>query len=250
MPKLHELLAVERDMKAQAEKCRTDLAETFKKKEHHFTAKITQFKPYGEGEAEKIEEQLDLQTTVPKELKWVSEFIIKAMDVSYQVAEANTTARADVVLEDDTVLLKDMPTSALLELEKRMEELRLFVAAIPTLDPVKGFRPDPDRGTDVFKARDIVTVRTRKVTKFQSVAKATDKHPEQIKEVVEDTPTGDIVKMEWSGMLTVAVKGDMLNKVEVLARAVKKARARANEVDIPKTGIKIGATLINYVFGL
>lgn len=250
MPKLHELLAIERDLKAQAEKCRTDLALTFQKKEHHFTARIVSFKPYGEGEAEKVEEQLDLQTTVPDELKWVSEFIIKALDVSYQVAEANTTARADVVLEDGTVLLKDMPTSGLLDLEKRMEELRIFVATIPTLDPVKGFRPDPDKGAAVFKAREVAVVRTKKVTKFHSVAKATDKHPEQIKEVVEDTPIGDIVKLEWSGMVTVAVKGEMLNKVEILARAVKRARSRANDVELPKAGVKIGATLINYVFGL
>ena len=87
---------------------------------------------------------MSIQTTVQKELGWIKGHMAKALDASFQVAEANTKARADVVLEDDagTVLLKDVPATALLELEKRAVEIQQLVASIPTLDPAKGFTPD------------------------------------------------------------------------------------------------------------
>ncbi len=250
MPKLHELLAIDGSLKAQADKTRTDLMGTFEKKAHHFTEKIVSFKPGEEGAPTVVESQLDLQTTVPKELKWIAEFLIKSLDVSYQVAEANTRARADVNFEDGTTILSQLPATSLLELEKRAKELHDFVAAIPTLDPAKGFRADPERGADIFKAREERKTRTKKINRPLTLAPATDKHPAQVQLVTEDVPVGDIVTLEWSGLITVAAKGDMLNRVEMLTRAFKKARSRANEAEIGKSDKKIGADIINYIFGL
>ena len=250
MPKLHELLAVDGNLKAQADKTRTELMGTFKNKTHHFSEKTVSYKPYGENEPAVTESQLDIQTTVPKELKWVSEFIIKSLDVSYQVAEANTIARADVVLEDGTVLLSQVPATSLLELEKRAKELHDFVSAIPTLDPAKGFKLDPDKGEGIYRAREDKKTRTKKMLKVLTLAAATDKHPAQAKEYTEDVPVGDITTLEWSGLITTAAKGDMIARVEEFARAVKKARSRANEVEISKNDKKIGADIIKYVFGI
>jgi predicted nucleotide-binding protein len=168
MPKLHELLAVEKNLKSQADKTRLELSATFGKKTHHFTQKVVTFRPIQENVPPVTEEQLDLQTTVPREIKWVSSFIVKSLDASYQVDEGNTQARADVVLEDGTVLLEAVPTTGLLRLEHRLKELHDFVVAIPTLDPAKGFRPDESVGTDVFKARDDVRPRTKKTLKYKS----------------------------------------------------------------------------------
>ncbi len=251
MPKLHELLAVDGNLKAQADKTRTDLMGTFEKKTHLFTEKIVSYRPYDESAGPAVvESQLDIQTTVPRELKWISEFLIKSLDVSYQVAEANTIARSDVVLEDGSTFLSQIPASSLLELEKRCKELHDFVSAIPTLDPARGFRLDPEKGKDIFKARDNRNTRTKKVNKVLTLAPATEKHPAQVQVVVEDTPVGDITTLEWSGLITTAAKGEMLGRVETLTRAVKKARSRANETEISKTDKKIGADIINYVFGL
>lgn len=250
MAKLHELLAVDRNLKGQAEKTRTELMTTFEKKTHLFSEKTVSYTPYGEGGQTVVEGQLDIQTTVAKELKWISEFLVKALDVSYQVAEANTIARADVILEDGTTLLSQVPATALLELEKRAKELHDFVVSIPTLDPAKGFRLDVDRGIGIFKARDDRKVRTKKTNKVLTLAPATDKHPANVQVVVEDVPVGDIVTLEWSGLITTAAKGDMLSRVEDLTRAVKKARARANDTEVSQKDQKIGANVVNYVFGL
>jgi Asp-tRNA(Asn)/Glu-tRNA(Gln) amidotransferase C subunit len=251
MPKLHELLAVDGSLKAQADKTRTELMGTFQKKGHLFTERTQSFRPYDEKLQPVVEDQLDLQTTVIKELKWVSEFMARSLDVSYQVAEANTVARADVVMEDGTILLSQVPATSLLELEKRAKELHDFVNAIPTLDPAKGFRLDTERASEgVYKAREDRKTRTKKVSKPLVLAPGNEKHPAQVQLVTEDVPTGEITVLEWSGLITTAAKGDMLSRVEDFARAVKKARSRANEVDIPKNEIKIGPKIVNYVFGL
>lgn len=250
MPKLHELLAVDGNVKAQADKTRSELMSTFKSKSHLFTEKLVSFKPFAEDQIPAVESQLDLQTTVPKELKWISEFMIRALDVANQVAEANTVARADVVMEDGTLLLSGVPATSLLELEKRAKELHDFVEAIPTLDPAKGFRPDPERGTDIYQAREANVTRTKKIQRPLQLAPATDKHAAQVQLITEDVPTGLISTMEWSGLITTAAKGDMLSRVEALARAVKKARSRANETDVPKLETTVGAKIIGYVFAL
>ena len=49
MSKLHELLAVEGDLRTQAESCRKDLQNTFEKKQHHFSKKLVVFKSKEEG---------------------------------------------------------------------------------------------------------------------------------------------------------------------------------------------------------
>lgn len=249
--KLHELLAVDGNLKQQAEKTRADLMGTFEKKTHLFTEKTVSYKPFEETSPTVVESQLDIQTTVPKELKWIAPFLIKSLDVSYLVAEANTVARADVVLDDGTVMLSQVPATSLLELEKRCKELHDFVAAIPTLDPAKGFRADAEKGAGIFKAREDRKTRTKKTNKILTLAPPTDKHPAQVQVVVEDVPVGDITTLEWSGLITTATKGDMLERVESLTRAVKKARSRANDIEVAKDDSrKIGAQVINYVFGL
>jgi hypothetical protein len=247
MPKLHELLAVEGKLKGQADKTRTDLKKTLETKRHLFSEKIVTFAPLAEGEHEVTEEQLDLTTTVPQELRWLAGIIAPALDASYQVAVGNTVAKADVEV-NGTKLLKDVPATALLELEKRVTELHQFVNAIPVLDPAKGFREDKARGADVFVAREDAKKRTAKKQRPMVLYEATKEHPAQVQVVSEDVPVGTVTTREWSGLITSAVKGTMIERVELLGRAVKQARSRANEVVVDVAANKIGQTVLDYVF--
>ena len=248
MAKLHELLAVESNLRGQAEACRADLKNTFEKKVNHFAERVVTYKPKKEGEPEKQETQLSLQTTIAKELAWIGEKVSKAIDMAHQVDIANTEAKADVVLESGDVLLKDVPATSLLQLEKRIREVQELVGAIPTLDPSKGFSADPSRGEGIFRARDDERLKTQKEFSFVVMVPPTDKHPAQVKELMNDVVVGTVVMQEWSSLITVSAKGDMLDRVEELMRAIKKARARANEVEIDTRQDKIGAVLVNYVF--
>ncbi len=246
---LHELLAIESSQRGQADKCRSGLADTFDKKRHLFGSKVVVFLPNAEGQPPETTVESTVQTTVTAELKWLSDHIVKALDVSYQVAVANTVASADIVLEDGSTLATGVPATALLELEKRAAEIKALAEAIPTIDPAKGFQLDPSHALrGVYKARDIQKTRTAKVKEVLTLVPATDKHPAQCQVYDKDVPTGKVQEQEWSSLITPADKADLINRVEVLARAIRKARSRANNVTVDSNRT-IGAALLGYVFG-
>lgn len=246
MPKLHELLAVEGQLKGQSEATRKDLEATFKKKTHLFEKKLVTFVSSEENSTAVTEAQSDIQSTVPKELKWIAGIMGKQMDVSYNVADADTIARADVILDSGVVLLKNVPTTALLELEKRCAEIQSLIDVAPTLDPAKGFATDADQGANIYKARPVNKTRTKKVPKVITLAPATDKHPAQAQLLSEDVPVGTVTEQEWSAMLTPAIKAELLGRVEEVKRAVKTARSRANDTVLVSLG-NVAAPIFTYI---
>lgn len=245
--KLHELLAVQGNLEGQSKKVIGDLTQTFHKKRHHFEEKKVVFTPNAEGEQAVTESQSDIQTTVTKELDWVTAHLTKSLNAAYQVAEANTQARADIVLDNGTVVAAGVPATALLELEKRVSEITDLLKNVPTLDPAKGFQPDPARGEGYFQARAVTKGRTKKVNKPIVLYDATDKHPAQTQMVSEDVEVGKIQEQEWSSLLTPARKSELINKAEILGRAVRQARSRANEQEVDKTK-KIADSLLGVIF--
>lgn len=246
---MHELLAVEGQMKGQAEKVRKELANTFEKKHHLFGEAVQYFRPTVEGQGEaRVEAQSSLQSTVFDELRWIAALWAKALDTSYAVAEGNMAARADVLLDDGSTFAKGVPATALLELEKRATEVQQLVAAIPTLDPAKGFEPDPSRKPGIYKARTVTKTRTVKTQVPIVLLQPTKEHPGKAELVPRDEPIGLIEFTEWSGMITPATKAAMLERAEEIARAIKKARSRANNTDVAKPPT-IGDALLSFVFG-
>ncbi len=247
--KLHELLAVKDNVTLQAAKLIKDLTGTFKGKKHLFEEKRKVFKSNEEGVPDKVEEQSDIQTSVTQEIHWLKGHLAKSLDVSYQVDLCNMDARADVVLEDGTILLKAVPATMLLHLERhRIPEWRDLVLSIATLDPAKGFRPDSDRGPGYFRARDVEKVREKKDREVIRLAPATKEHAEQAVLVDVQKPVGTILEQEWSALLTPAKKSEVMEQIEDLFRAVAKARAKANEHSIDTADKKIGATLLDFAF--
>ena len=244
--KLHELLAVNQNLRGQAESCRTDLQNTFEKKTTHFAKKRIVFKPVGEGLEDKVEQDQERQTSVADELKWITEKIAKSIDCGHSIDIANTYAKADITFDDGTVLISDMPATSLLQLEHRLAELQTFVNAIPTLDPAKGFQLDPTQGEGIYKAIDVEKPRTEKKFDFVIMVQPTDKHPAQVKELSIDKVVGHTLTQEWSALITVAEKGRMLDRLENLTRAVKRARSRANDIEVAPSAI--GEKLLNFVF--
>lgn len=244
--KLFELLVIEGQLKNQAQATRTELKNTFDKKRHLFEEKHKVFAPVEEGAPMVVEEQSDIQSTVLSELKWIADIWTKALDTSYQVAEGNTQARADVVMDDGSVLLSNVPATALLELEKRAAEIQELLTSVPTLDPAKGFTVDAQRGINIFRAREIVKTRTRKVQKGITLYPATPEHPAQTQMISVDEPSGRITEQEWSGLITPAKKSELISRAEELRRAVKAALHRANAVEMSNLPT-CGATIFNFI---
>jgi hypothetical protein len=248
MAKLHEILAVDANLKGQAQKCRTELQSTFEKKRHLFTQKLVTFTPLAEGVPAETREQSDIQSTVKKEVTWLSNIVTKAIDAAYAIDIANTTAKADIVLEDGTVIAKDVPATALLQLEKRVKEVSEFVHSIPTLDPAKGFEMDSTREAGIYKAREVLKPSTQKIQEPLVLAPATDKHPAQVQLVSKDVKIGTVQELEWSSLITPALKAELLERSESLFRAVTQARSRANDTEIDTTTYKIGKKMLEFVF--
>ena len=248
--KLFELLVIEPQLKTQAETTRADLKNTFEKKRHHFEEKRKTFQSSEDsGAAPVVEEQSDIQTNVRDELAWLAGIWAKSLDTTLQIAAGNAWAKADIVLDDGSVLMPEVPATALLALEKRLGDIHQLILTIPTLDPAKGFTPDPDRGRNIYKAREVRKTRTRKIQEVITLAQATPEHPAQAQLVPVDKPIGHLIEQEWSGLITPAAKGEMIERVEELRRAFKAALHRANANVVQDPPPVIGKMLFDRILG-
>jgi hypothetical protein len=248
MTKLHELLAVDGNLDGQATKTTQELVKTFESKRHLFEEKLVTFTAKGEGENPVTEARSDIQTTVAQEVSWITAIIAKSIDASHHIDLANTMAKADVVTETGETVLTGVPATSLLQLEKRLKAIHDLAVAIPTLDPAKGFQQDAQKPKGYFKARETTKTRTKKIQRPLELSPATDKHPAQVQLITEDVAVGTILEQEWSSMITPAVKADIIDRCDILIRAVKKARAKANEQEVDVTSAKIGKKLLDFVF--
>ncbi len=240
-PLLHEILAVEQEVKAKAERARNQLIETFRSKQTHFTGIRRTFRPFsvdeksGESGGERLEAETRLAKTVHEELTAVLREVGQAVDLGFQLDEANTRARADIVV-DGEVLIADVPATFLLQLERRLKEVRAVFKEAPTYDPVRLWSVDPSADKKhVLRAEPVTTIRKQRSRKYNVMVEATKEHPAQVDVVEVDEPVGEIRSYEWTGMLSVGKKSALLEQVDRLLSAVKQARSRANTVEVDRT---------------
>ncbi|MGC4120756.1 MAG: hypothetical protein QM765_40495 [Myxococcales bacterium] len=251
-PKLYELLAVEPEKKANAERARSQTIEAFRSNQAHFTGMKRTFKPFmvdeakGEVAGERVENETNLVKTVIEELERTLAATADAFDVSLQIDEANMVARADLTV-DGVLLAESVPATYLLQLEKRLRELRVMFKEIPTFDPVRTWHEDPGAPKkNVLRAEPVVTIRKQRTRKYNVMHEATKEHPAQIDIVEVDDPVGEIRSYDWSGMISPGRKAALLDQVDRLIEAVKTARARANTVEIDP-GKKLAAKVFEHI---
>lgn len=247
--RLFEYIVTRDQLKGQLRTLFADLRGTFEKKRHLFEEKRKTVTLNEEGAQPIVEEQQDIQSNVIDELRWFGSHWIRTVDSIRQVEEGNTSARADIILDDGTVLVTNIPATALLDLSNRTDELLELFKHIPTLDPAKAFKLDEQRGGGIFKARDVTKDRTKKIEEIVVPVPATKEHPAQMMKLVKDVVVGTILEQEWSGMITPAMKAEILSRVEEIRRAVKSALQRANAVELPVEPV-VGATLYSYALGV
>lgn len=235
MGKLHELLAVEPDLKGAAEKILAETINTFSKKSGHFQAQTRRYQPFEDGGENFPDENQEMVTTVPKKLEWTQKVVAKYLDAVAQKEVSNTTASAVVEIDGKPLIETPLPATLLLALEGRLKQLREVYNAIPTLDPGEQWAWDDK--TRTYEAPPSKSFRTKKVMKNHVKAPATDKHPAQVEVYTEDVQVGSWTARKWSGALTPSEKADLLERVDDLIQAVKRARQRANDCEAAKVGI-------------
>lgn len=195
--------------------------------------KETAVKRHFDAENERLDktEQTEMATTVPARINWFMGHMSKFLDVQVQKDLTNQKSKADIILDDGTIIAKDVPATTLLMLETKLgNDLRGIFEAVPTLDAGTVWNFDASQG--LWATGPTKTFVTKKTMKAVTLAPATDKHPAQVKEVVEDVPIASIEKTIYSGMLTSGQKAALLTKLDTLVAAVKKARQRANATEV------------------
>lgn len=243
MPKLHQVLAVERDVKQTTNRRITDgyqilqkpvllsgLAKTYQSKEE-------------DGDQYPPESQLVQVRAIDVLHESQSEFE-RLWDMTATKDWANLTAIADVTLEDGTVLMQGAPTTYLLWLEKQLNDLHTVFSKLPTLDPTEQWMWSPQQ--NCFVTGEQATFRTKKLPRVLVKAPATDKHQADTEVWHEDIVVGTWTTVKYSGALRATEKRALLDRVNEVRAAVKTARSRANEAEIEN--MVIAATTLDYLF--
>lgn len=187
-------------------------------------------------------EGVKVQTRVEEVLDLVVGPLGRLLDLTATLDAGNQLAKADVVV-DSVPILRDVPVTTLLSLEKKLVDLTTFVKKLPVLDPAEEW--EYDENVEVYRTKPSSTVRTKKVPRNHVKAEATDKHPAQVDVYYEDTVVGDWTTVRFSGAISAARKRELVTKVEALAAAVKVAREEANTTEV--SDVKIGEAIFGFL---
>ena len=175
-------------------------------------------------------------------LESVKEGLTELFDITATKDYGNCTARADLRV-DGKELLKNVPATYLLFLEKQLQELHGFATKLPVLDEAEAWSWDATR--EMFVTEPTVTARTKKVPKPIMLAPATDKHPAQTQLITVDEYVGDWELVKHSGAVPADDRRSLVRNIEKLQRAVKYAREQANMTDAPP--VEAGETILGWL---
>lgn len=241
--KLNQIIAVEKGVKSRSFQ---ELTEA-----HHAVQKPAllsgisrTYQPKDEEGEQLPPESTKVQVKAEDMLRQTAATLTRLFDVTATKDWANRTAQADVVV-DGHPLLRDVPVSYLLFLEKQLVDLHTFVKKLPVLDAADTWTLDPS--ADCWRTESVRTIRTKKVPRNHVKAEATEKHPAQVEVYYEDVPVGYWTTVRFSGALPAKRVNDLLERIEKLQNAVKFAREEANGTEV--TDQRIGDAVFGYLFG-
>ena len=238
--KLHELLAVEPDLKNRSNLTADETVVTFNKKADHFLAALRTLKMVDinrEHEEAAGEVRKELVTTVDEKLRYTWESFVPYFDGLLMKEKTNQMAVADLIVGGE-VLAKDVPATFLLGMEERLKLVRAVYDALPTQQPGIAWAPDPTERPGVFKATHPEHAqKTEKDFQFKVLVPANDKHPAQLEKWDATKVVGIYTTEKWTSMWTPAEKSLRLGRIDMLIQAVKECRMRANGIDVVKADI-------------
>lgn len=239
---LNKLIAIESGVKSASKRKETDLYHRLQK-----TALLNgitrTYQPKDEDGDKLPSETTLVQVKTEEVLKELSAELTRLFDVTLTKEVGNSQAKADVVVDGKT-LLKQVPVTYLLFLEKQLVDINTFVSKLPTLDPASEWNYDDNN--DVWLTAPVQTVRTKKVPRNWVKAEATEKHPAQVEIFHEDVIVGTWTKIDSSGAIPAKRKTELLSRVEKLITAVKFAREEANSLTVEDQ--HAGEKVFNYLF--
>jgi len=243
MGQLHEVLAVEPDLKNAAQAALSKAQAIFENEAEMLTGMVRTYAPVMDDGERLPSEHKTLPTTVDAELASVIDAWARWIDAVTQKEATNQFAKADLVVGEE-VLLKDVPATALLNLEGKLAQLRKLVRGVPINDLARDWKFDEDQGCWVAPRE--TSRRTAKVPKAHVLYDATPEHPAQVEQYFIDETVGHWTAVHSSGKWSPAWKTAVLSRLDRLILATRKARQRANREEA--VSIEVAEILLTHVF--
>jgi hypothetical protein len=244
MPKLNQILAIEKGLKTRVYSEFTELQNATQKPPlmNGFTKSYQPRDVDGETyppESQKV--QYEHQAVLDR----VAGLLTELFDITATKDWANCSAKADVVI-DGRVLIAGVPATYLLFLEKQLHDLSTFVQKMVELDPGSDWIADPTSG--LVKTEPTAAQRTKKVQRAIVLYDATEHHPAQTQLITEDHVVGQWVTIKFSGAVPAPRKKQLLARIEKLSNAVKFAREQANGDETKDKAT--GRVIFDYLFAV
>lgn len=243
MPKLNQIIALANGQRTRTQEGVTRVYKQVQKPVL-FDGLVRSYEPQREDEHELPPEHKNIQATWRKCLDEAIKYWSKLLNTTATQDYANCTATGTVKVDGKEVL-KDVPVTHLLFLEKHVNDVRTFISHLPVLDPAENWEYDSNRGCFATSAQR--KVRTRKVPKVLVKYEATTEHPAQTERYDEDLVVGEWKTVLMSGRIPAEDKRKMLERVEKLLEGIKLAREDANQADAPK--VELSRPLFDYIVG-
>lgn len=240
--RLNQVLAVEHGLKNRTEVELTGIYHTLQKGSL-FDGMTRSYAPLHENGDKLPTEHKKVQQSAQTMLKEATAKLSSLFDITATKDFANCSAKADLVVDNETVL-KDVPVTFLLFLESQLIHVRTLFTHLPELDPAETWVRDDNDG--LFKTTKLEKVRTQKVQRAIVLYDATEKHPAQTQLINEDVNVGKWEEQKISGAFPTAEKKKLLERVERLIAAVKRAREAANLTPAPNQ--EVGAKVFGWLF--
>lgn len=240
--KLNQILAVEKQIKTNTHEQVTALYHLLQK-DPLLSGIARTYRPIEEDGEKLPPENTQVQVRVEETLKEVGRQFTALFDITLGRDAANTLAKADVVV-DGVTLLKDVPATYLLWLEKQLTDLHTYIVKLPVLPQTDTWTYDS--ATSAFKTAVVETSRTKKLPRAFVKYDATKEHPAQVETLQEDKLVGYWSTTKFSGAVSRDRAQKLRARIESLMAAVKTAREQANLVEVPK--VVAGQAVFDFLF--
>ncbi len=242
MPKLNQIIAVEKSIKSQTMRELTDAHQKLQKPA--LLSGITRtYRPLDDDGEQYPPESTRVQVQAEQVITETTDILTKLFDITATKDWANGDARADVVVDGETIIA-DVPVTYLLFLEKQLTDLHTFIKKLPVLDAAEIW--EFDQSQDVWATEPIQTTKTKKIPRNHVKAEATTEHPAQVEVYYEDVIVGYWRTVKYSGAMPATRVSTLLTRVRALQEAVKFAREEANSLEVENQSI--GEKVFDYLF--
>ncbi len=240
MPKLNEILAIEKSINARNKEAITELHKASQKPENYDGFSKT-YQPKTEGGEQFPDESKKIVLVAEEVLNEAMFIFAESMDTTATKDFGNVLAKGDVELATG-VSLKNVPVPHLLYLEKQLVNVRTFIDKLPVLDETETWKSDAQ---GIYKTEPTQSIKTAKEQRPIVLYDATDKHPAQTQLITQDVTVGTWTTTKSSARITRGRKKELVAKVETAIEAVKTARERANSVQV--TQQTIGSQIMQWI---